>query len=86
MRVVVTGGAGFIGSHLCDRLLDEGASVVCIDNLLTGRAENIAHITNARFQFLQHDIATPIELRGSLDYVLHLAGPASPADYLAHPV
>jgi len=86
MRVVLTGGAGFIGSHLCDRLLSEGAEVVCIDNLLTGRAENLAHVTDRRFTFLRHDITTPIEVPGPVDYVLHFASAASPVDYLAHPI
>lgn len=86
MRVVLTGGAGFIGSHLSDRLLAEGCEVVCLDNLLTGRAENIAHITEARFEFLRQDITTPVNIDGPVDYVLHFASAASPADYLAHPI
>jgi len=84
MRVLVTGGAGFIGSHLCDGLLGEGHSVVCIDNLLTGRAENIAHLRNQpRFEFLQQDVCQPFDC-GKVDYVFHFASPASPADYMNH--
>jgi len=86
MRVVLTGGAGFIGSHLCDRLLADGAEVLCVDNLLTGRAENLAHITDPRFEFRRHDITTPIEVPGPVDCVLHFASAASPVDYLTHPI
>jgi dTDP-glucose 4,6-dehydratase len=86
MRVVLTGGAGFIGSHLCDRLLAEGCEVLCVDNLLTGRRENIAHIADPRFTFLQHDITTPLFVDGPVDFVLHFASAASPVDYLAHPI
>ncbi len=86
MRVVLTGGAGFIGSHLCDRLLGDGAEVICLDNFLTGRAENLAHITDPRFEFRRHDITTPVEVSGPVDYVLHFASAASPVDYLAHPI
>jgi dTDP-glucose 4,6-dehydratase len=82
MRVLVTGGAGFIGSHLCDSLLGEGHTVVCADNLLTGRAENLAHLgTDPRFQFLQQDVCQPFDC-GKVEYVFHFASPASPADYL----
>jgi dTDP-glucose 4,6-dehydratase len=84
MRVLVTGGAGFIGSHLCDALLGEGHSVVCADNLLTGRMENVAHLHNEpRFEFLQQDVCRPFDC-GKLDYVFHFASPASPVDYLKH--
>ncbi|HLJ60082.1 MAG TPA: UDP-glucuronic acid decarboxylase family protein [bacterium] len=86
MRVVLTGGAGFVGSHLCDRLLADGAHVLCVDNLLTGRAENLAHIADPRFEFRQHDITTPIEVPGPVDCVLHFASAASPVDYLTHPI
>ena len=86
MRAVVTGGAGFVGSHLCERLLAEGADVLCLDNLLTGRAENLAHIGGPRFEFRRHDITTPVEVAGPVDYVLHFASAASPVDYLAHPI
>ena len=84
MRALVTGGAGFIGSHLCDALMEEGHSVVCADNLLTGRLENIAHLGgDANFEFLEHDVCQPFDC-GRLDYVFHFASPASPVDYLNH--
>ena len=86
MRVLVTGGAGFIGSHLCDLLLARGCEVVCMDNLLTGSLDNIAHIQDRRFTFVRHDVRTFIDLEGGLDYVLHLASPASPIDYLELPI
>ena len=87
MRVLVTGGAGFIGSHLCDRLVGEGADVICVDNLITGAASNVAHLrSHARFRFLQHNISQPLELDGPFDYVLHFASPASPLDYLKYPI
>ncbi len=84
---VVTGGAGFLGSHLCDRLLAEGHSVICIDNLITGDTANIAHLFgNARFRFFQHDVTEYIFLDGNVDYVFHFASPASPIDYLKFPI
>jgi len=84
MRVLVTGGAGFIGSHLCDALLGEGHSIVCADNLLTGRMQNIAHLGNEpRFQFFQQDVCQPFDY-GKVDYIFHFASPASPVDYLKH--
>ena len=84
---VVTGGAGFLGSHLCDRLLAEGHSVICIDNLITGDTANIAHLFgNARFSFFQHDVTEYIFLDGNVDYVFHFASPASPIDYLKFPI
>lgn len=86
MKAVVTGGAGFIGSHLCERLLADGVEVLCLDNLLTGRAENLAHIGGPRFEFRRHDITTPVEVAGPVDYVLHFASAASPVDYMAHPI
>jgi len=83
-RAVVTGGAGFLGSHLCDALLGEGWSVVVVDNLLTGRRSNIAHLRNeARFEFVEKDICEPFDV-GKVDYVFHLASPASPVDYTIH--
>ncbi len=86
MRVLVTGGAGFLGSHLCDALLAEGHSVVCADNLLTGRMENIAHLRNEpRFEFREHDVSRPFDF-GKVDYVFHFASPASPVDYLEHAI
>ena len=86
MRVLVTGGAGFIGSHLCDFLLAQGCEVVCMDNLLTGSTDNIAHISDPRFLFVKHDVTNYIVVGGSLDYVLHFASPASPIDYLELPI
>lgn len=87
MRVLVTGGAGFLGSHLCDRLLAEGHTVVAMDNLLTGNTDNIAHLAgNPRFSFVKHDITNYIYLAGELDAILHFASPASPVDYLELPI
>jgi dTDP-glucose 4,6-dehydratase len=86
MRVLVTGGAGFIGSHLCDFLLARGCEVVCMDSLLTGSVDNIAHIRDDRFLFVKHDVTNYIVVDGPLDYVLHLASPASPIDYMELPI
>jgi dTDP-glucose 4,6-dehydratase len=86
MRVVITGAAGFIGSHLCDSLLDDGHSVVGIDNLLTGSLDNIAHLTGRDFVFLKHDVTNYIHVDGPVDFVLHWASPASPIDYLELPI
>jgi dTDP-glucose 4,6-dehydratase len=87
VRSLVAGGAGFLGSHLCERLLGEGHEVLCVDNLLTGSRHNITHLATASgFTFLEHDITQPLLLDESLDYVLHLASPASPRDYLAYPI
>jgi dTDP-glucose 4,6-dehydratase len=87
LRTVITGGAGFVGSHLCDRMRAEGHEVVCVDNLLTGNPRNIEHLMNDRgFQFVEHDVSKPIEIDGRVDNVLHFASPASPFDYLAHPI
>lgn len=81
MRVLVTGGAGFLGSHLCDALLGEGHSVIAVDNLLTGRAANLEHLRNeSRFELQQADITQPFDF-GKVDYVFHFASPASPVDY-----
>jgi dTDP-glucose 4,6-dehydratase len=85
-RSVVTGGAGFIGSHFCERLLAEGHEVVCIDNLVTGSLDNIAHLRVGKFHFLEHNITVPIELQAPVDYVVHMASPASPVDYLNMPI
>ena len=87
MRVLVTGGAGFIGSHLCERFLADGHAVVCLDNFLTGSESNIAHLrSRPSFQHVQHDLTKPIELEGPLDLILHFASPASPVDYLKLPI
>ena len=83
-RAVVTGGAGFLGSHLCDALLAEGCGVVVVDNLLTGRRANLAHFNHEpRFEFVEKDICEPFDV-GKVDYVFHFASPASPVDYSAH--
>jgi dTDP-glucose 4,6-dehydratase len=83
---VVTGGAGFLGSHLCDRLLAEGHRVICVDNLETGSLENIAHIRDGDFDFMNHDVTAPISIVGSVDFVFHLAALASPVDYMRMPL
>jgi dTDP-glucose 4,6-dehydratase len=83
---VVTGGAGFLGSHLCDRLLAAGHRVICVDNLDTGTLENIEHIRQPEFAFLQHDMIGHITIEEPVDYVFHLASPASPIDYLRLPL
>jgi dTDP-glucose 4,6-dehydratase len=85
-RIVVTGAAGFIGSHLCEALLARGDSVVGIDNLLTGDLNNIAHLRALDFQFIRHDVTQYIDVDGPVDYVLHWASPASPIDYLELPI
>jgi len=86
-RTLVTGGAGFLGSHLCDRLLAEGHEVVCADNLITGSADNIAHLLGRPdFRFLHQDVTEYLYLEGPLDYLLHFASPASPVDYLRLPI
>jgi len=85
-RVVITGAAGFIGSHLSEALLDRGYSVVGIDNLLTGDLANIAHLRDRDFQFIRHDVTNYIDVDGPVDYVLHWASPASPIDYLELPI
>ena len=86
-RTVVTGGAGFLGSHLCERLLAESHRVVCVDNLVTGRTANVQHLIGRDdFQFIQHDVSKPFEVEGEVDNVLHFASPASPVDYLELPI
>jgi dTDP-glucose 4,6-dehydratase len=85
-RVVITGAAGFIGSHLAEALLDRGYSVIGIDNLLTGTTDNIAHLVNRDFQFIKHDVTNYIYINGPVDFVLHWASPASPIDYLELPI
>jgi dTDP-glucose 4,6-dehydratase len=83
---VVTGGAGFLGSHLCDHLLEQGHRVICVDNLETGSLENIAHQRDDAFSFIYHDVIEPIRLDEPVDYVFHLAALASPVDYLRAPL
>jgi len=87
MRLLVTGAAGFLGSHLCDRLLAQGHTVVGMDNLITGAPANLSHLEHHRgFQFIRHDVSTFIDVRGPLDGILHFASPASPIDYLEYPI
>lgn len=86
-NVLITGGAGFLGSHLCDRFIAEGDNVICLDNLITGSVDNIAHLFgHSRFQFIQMDVTNYIYVPGEVDYVLHFASPASPIDYLQLPI
>lgn len=86
-RVLITGGAGFIGSHLCERFLDDGHEVICMDNLITGSADNIAHLfPNSRFSFVPQDVTNYIYVKGPVDVILHFASPASPIDYLELPI
>ena len=87
MKILLTGGAGFIGSHLCDFLLEKGHYVICADNLLTGDIKNIKHnLQNKRFEFIKHDVTKPLKISGRIDYVLHFASPASPVDYMNYPL
>lgn len=87
MRTLITGGAGFIGSHLCERFLRDGHEVICVDNLITGRLQNIDHLRdNPRFTFIAHDVSQPLHVDGPIDNVLHFASPASPIDYLKYPI
>jgi dTDP-glucose 4,6-dehydratase len=87
MRTLITGGAGFVGSHLCDRFLKEGHEVIALDNFITGNRDNIAHLlTNPKFRIIVHDISNPIEIPDLLDCILHFASPASPIDYLKNPI
>jgi dTDP-glucose 4,6-dehydratase len=87
MRLLVTGAAGFLGSHLCDRLLGQGHTVVGMDNLITGTPANLAHLEHHRaFQFVRHDVSTFIDVKGPVDGILHFASPASPIDYLEYPI
>src|SRR5882724_5550637 len=81
-RVLITGGAGFIGSHLCDHFLAKGFEVLCVDNLLTGTTDNIAHIRSRSFTFIHLDVTEYLYISGPIDYILHFASPASPKDYL----
>jgi dTDP-glucose 4,6-dehydratase len=86
MKTIVTGGAGFLGSHLCDILLEKGHEIICIDNLVTGNTRNIEHIDSDKFTYLKHDITKPIYFGDRIDYIFHLASPASPIDYLDLPI
>jgi dTDP-glucose 4,6-dehydratase len=83
---IVTGGAGFLGSHLCERLLEKGHRVICIDNLDTGSLQNVEHISSSAFEFVLHDLTEPFFVDESVDFVYHLASPASPIDYLRLPL
>src|SRR5260370_9467475 len=87
MQAVVTGGAGFLGSHLCDRLLAEGWDVLAVDNFITGAKGNLSHLTkNKKFKFQKADASKPLKVAGKVGYVLHFASPASPPHYLKHPI
>lgn len=87
MRILVTGGAGFIGSHLCERLFQDGHDIICMDSLITGNSKNIEHLlSSSNFKFIQHDVTKHIDIEGRVDYVLHFASPASPVDYLQFPI
>ena len=86
MKALVTGGAGFLGSHLCDLLLAKGYEVLCVDNLITGSAQNIAHITTDKFSYIKHDVTKPLYVEEKIDFIFHLASPASPIDYLELPI
>src|SRR5436305_13952932 len=85
-RVVITGGAGFIGSHLCQRFLADAAQVVCGDNLATGRRANVEHLEGPGFEFLEQNVSAGVTVEGPVDAVLHFASPASPVDYLRLPI
>lgn len=87
MRILITGGAGFIGSHLCDFFLAKGWQIICMDNFITGSPSNISHLqSNPNFLLIEHDVTKPIEIDGDVDYILHFASPASPVDYLKFPI
>lgn len=86
MRTLVTGGAGFLGSHLCDYLIKKGHYVICIDNLITGSLDNLKQIDLDKFSFIEHDVTKYIEIDEDLDYIFHFASPASPVDYLRYPI
>ena len=87
MKTLITGGAGFLGSHMCDRFIKEGHFVICMDNLITGNMDNIAHLFgNSNFKFIKHDVTEYIYIEGELDFILHFASPASPIDYLQLPI
>jgi len=86
MKILVTGGAGFIGSHLCDLLLLKGHEVICVDNMITGNEKNIAHIESDRFSLINHNVTKPLYVEGEIQCIFHLASPASPIDYLKLPI
>ena len=87
MKILITGGAGFLGSHLCDRLIKEGHSIICMDNLITGTLDNIAHLREDKdFKFVRQDVTEYIKIDEPIDYVLHFASPASPIDYQKYPI
>ena len=83
---LITGGAGFLGSHLCELFINRGCKAICLDNLLTGSRDNISHLNKKDLEFIKHDITKPIKIAGKIDYVLHFASPASPVDYAEHPI
>ena len=86
-RILITGGAGFLGSHLCETFIENGYHVICMDNLITGSPENIAHLMgNETFRFIHHDVTEYMYVDGDLDAILHFASPASPVDYLRYPI
>lgn len=85
--ILITGGAGFIGSHLCDKLIQQGHKLICMDNFITGSRRNIQHLSgNKNFELVEHNVTKPIEVKGRIDYVMHFASPASPDDYLKLPI
>jgi dTDP-glucose 4,6-dehydratase len=86
MKALLTGGAGFLGSHLCDLLLAKGHEVLCVDNLITGSARNIEHIKTDKFSYIRHDVTKPLYVEDEIDFIFHLASPASPIDYLELPI
>ena len=87
MRILLTGGAGFIGSHLCNLLIGKGHSIICMDNLITGKKDNIVNLLdNPNFEFIEHDVTKHIDVKEHIDFVLHFASPASPVDYLKYPI
>ncbi|HRP02327.1 MAG TPA: SDR family oxidoreductase [Candidatus Kapabacteria bacterium] len=86
-KILITGGAGFLGSHLCDKFINNGDTVICMDNFITGSPDNIAHLFgHHNFSFIEHDVTNYIYIEGDLDYILHFASPASPIDYLKLPI
>ena len=85
--VLISGGAGFLGSHLCDRFIDQGLKVIAVDNLITGSLHNVAHLrANKDFKWMKHDVSRPFKITGRVDFVCHFASPASPVDYRKHPI